>query len=213
MSNSTDGFRLKALGRSPAGRGRVRMQCEIKPAGTPFDGAGLVTGPATDTGVPGAQGSRAALSELVAGLSAGSLYHWRLRILTDSPLAPHSPWLWLPGNPVTEADLRTRAPNVDVPARPGEEARLWLEHPAPNPFRTGTELRYALPTRGSVRVAVYDVSGRQVSVLAEGDREAGPHVLRWDGRDARGNWAVPGMYYVRLEFAGRTASQKIVRAR
>jgi hypothetical protein len=117
------------------------------------------------------------------------------------------------GNRLAEADVRTHAPNVDAPTVPAKEARLWLEHAVPNPFRGATELRYALPTRGLVRVAVYDVSGRQVAVLAEGDRDAGPHVARWDGRDRRGDWAAPGMYYVRLEFAGRTASQKIVRAR
>jgi len=213
MSNVTDGFRLKVLGRTPAGRGRVRMQCEIKPPGTAFDGAGLVTGPATDTGVPGVAGSRALLSELIAGLDAGSLYHWRMRILTDSPLAPRSPWLGLSGNRGTAAYLRTQFRNVDVPARPAEAARLWLEHAAPNPFRTRTELRYALPARGSVRVAVYDVSGRRVAVLAEGDQEAGMHVARWDGHDERGGRAEPGVYYVRLEFGGRTASQKVVQAR
>jgi hypothetical protein len=99
-------FRVGALGRTPAGRGKVQLQVEVKPFGAAFNGTGLITGPSLDTGAPGSSGSVVALSQLVNGLLPSSLSHWRARIVTDSPFFPRSRWLWTPYNGVTEADLR-----------------------------------------------------------------------------------------------------------
>ena len=52
ISDSESAFRLQLLARTPAGRGRVWLQMEVKPAGTPFDGTGLETGPPAYTGFP-----------------------------------------------------------------------------------------------------------------------------------------------------------------
>lgn len=45
----------------------------------------------------------------------------------------------------------------------------------PNPFAAGTTIRYHLPERAAVRLAVYDVLGREIAVLENGMREAGVH--------------------------------------
>ena len=58
LSDSPTSFRIKALGRTPAGRGLVRIQFEIEPLGTPFDGQGLVDRPFHDTGTPGPERER-----------------------------------------------------------------------------------------------------------------------------------------------------------
>jgi hypothetical protein len=209
LSGSSDGFLLKALGRTPAGRGKVRLQYEVKPFGTPFDGSGLVTGPPYDTGAPGAGGSVVGLSGLVSGLTSDMLYHWRLRILTDSPFYPRSPWFSLPYNCVTEADVRVGVP-IGVESGHPVPGALMLGTGAPNPFETLTHVRYTLPERGHVRLAVYDVAGREVAVLRDGEEEAGPQVVRWDGRGVRGTKLAAGVYFVRLEFGGHEEMQKIV---
>ncbi len=93
-SDSETGFLLKVLGRTPGGRGEVRLQYEVKPFGVPFNGSGLVTGNAFDTGVPNPGiGSVVSLSDLASGFVHHTLYHWRLRIVSDSPFFPRSPWL------------------------------------------------------------------------------------------------------------------------
>jgi hypothetical protein len=209
VSHSSDSFRLKALGRTPEGRGKVRLQYEVKPFGTPFDGSGLVTGSAYDTGVPGANGSAVALSGLVSGLTSNTLYHWRLRILTDSPFFPRSPWFSLPYNCVTEADVRVGIP-IGVEGGEPVPGALMLGSGAPNPFETLTHVRYTLPDRGRVRLAVYDVAGREVAVLRDGEEKAGPHVAMWDGRGIRGEKLASGVYFVRLKFGGHEESRKIV---
>ncbi len=69
----------------------------------------------------------------------------------------------------------------------------------PNPFREQTTLRYALPAPAAVRLAVYDVLGRRVRVLADGFEAAGEKSVAWDGRAADGARAAPGVYVFRLE--------------
>src|SRR5262249_14211980 len=106
IANSQTDFRVKAVGRSAAGRGRARLQWEGKPLSVPFDGTGLQVGTFTATGVPTIDGSAVPLSELSHGLAELTSSHWRLRVATDSPFFPWSPWCSLPGNAPSEADLR-----------------------------------------------------------------------------------------------------------
>lgn len=71
----------------------------------------------------------------------------------------------------------------------------------PNPFRAGTSVRFALPEAGRTRLAVYDVTGRLTRALAEGEFAAGPHEIRWDGRDEAGRPVARGTYFARIEDA------------
>ena len=48
---------------------------------------------------------------------------------------------------------------------------------------------------------LYDVSGRLVRTLADGDLAAGEQRLRWDGNDDRGRALASGVYYLRVETA------------
>jgi len=90
------------------GRARVWLQREVKLLGTPFDGIAPITGPGTDTGTPVAGvGSVVSLTDQVGGLAPAQKFHWRLRIVTNSPFYPHSPWMTMPGNTGTEMDFRT----------------------------------------------------------------------------------------------------------
>jgi hypothetical protein len=90
---------------------------------------------------------------------------------------------------------------------------LWLAPPAPNPARGATLLRYTLPSAASVRLALFDLAGRRVRVLEEGGRSAGEHAARFDGSDAAGRALAAGLYFVRLEADGRSATTRLVIAR
>ncbi|HLA64878.1 MAG TPA: T9SS type A sorting domain-containing protein [Rhodothermales bacterium] len=63
----------------------------------------------------------------------------------------------------------------------------------PNPVMGSGVVRYVLPEAGRVRVALYDVLGREVAVLADGDQSAGRYDVALDA-GAR----APGAYLVRL---------------
>jgi hypothetical protein len=214
-SDSPSAFLLKALGRSAAGRGAVRLEAEVKPFGVPFDGSGIVTGDAFDTGAPSQGiGSAVPLAELAGGLVEETLYHWRLRIASRSPFFPRSPWFTPAGNALTEADLRTAAPPVGIADEGAPAAGLLVLDPVrPNPLRSHGEIAFTLAEAGQVRLAAYDVTGRQVAVLTDGLHAAGRHTVPWDGRDTRGNVVPDGVYFVRLEAAGWVTSRKVVIAR
>jgi subtilisin-like proprotein convertase family protein len=78
----------------------------------------------------------------------------------------------------------------------------FLDRGYPNPFGDSATLRFGLPRSQQVELAVFDVRGRRVRVLARGSREAGVHTVIWDGRDDRGRPSASGVYFCRLH-AGR----------
>lgn len=85
-----------------------------------------------------------------------------------------------------------------------------LEHNAPNPFNPATTIRYSVGHDGArVRLTVYDVTGRLVTVLADGAAAAGEHTSRWDGRDAQGRAVSSGVYFCRLTVDAWTSSMKM----
>jgi hypothetical protein len=79
----------------------------------------------------------------------------------------------------------------------------------PNPFNPETSIPFTLARAGHVSLTIYDVSGRLIVTLVNEQRRAGEHVARWNGRDARGNVAPTGVYFVRLQANGRTATSKL----
>ena len=71
-----------------------------------------------------------------------------------------------------------------------------------NPFRDRVELEFGLPLATAARVTIFDVGGRVVRTLIDGDTGAGTHVIEWDGADDRGRTAASGSYYARMEVPG-----------
>jgi hypothetical protein len=102
------------------------------------------------------------------------------------------------------------APATDAPEVGGLPSKFALSTPLPNPFSRETSIRFDVPADGGrATVAVYDLQGRKISILSEGDRPAGRHVLTWKGTDAQGEKVAAGVYFVRLETASFEETKKI----
>lgn len=86
---------------------------------------------------------------------------------------------------------------------------LALHPNHPNPFNGGTNIAYEVPRWERVRLAVYDVLGQEVAVLAEGARDAGYFTASWDGRNAEGRPVASGVYVAVLETSRRRLVQKM----
>ncbi len=80
---------------------------------------------------------------------------------------------------------------VGTEADPDVPRELTLSSPRPNPVRGATTLRWGLPQAASVDVRVYDLLGREVAHLADGEaQEAGWHEARWEASVASGVYVV-----------------------
>ncbi len=79
-----------------------------------------------------------------------------------------------------------------------------VEQNVPNPFDKTTKFDFAIPARGSVRLTVTDVVGRQVFESVKVYDE-GRHTVTMDRRD----WAA-GVYYYTVEYDGESQMHKMI---
>ncbi len=90
-------------------------------------------------------------------------------------------------------------------------ARRFALRAAPNPSAGPVALWLTLPARGAVSVSVYDLAGKEVVRLHEGETEAGVLRLDWAGRSREGRPLPPGLYWARAISAGSEAVCRLAR--
>jgi hypothetical protein len=79
----------------------------------------------------------------------------------------------------------------------------------PNPFRAQAIIRFQVPGRQQVSLAIYDVAGRLVRTLVDGPVDPGLHSIVWDGRSEARQRVPCGIYFDRFETTGYTKTRKI----
>ncbi len=83
--------------------------------------------------------------------------------------------------------------------------QLHLSQNYPNPFNPSTTIKYELPKSSEVRLSVYDMLGREVSVLVNDRMDAGVHEVRFDGSNL-----ATGVYMSRLTAGSNVQSRKLL---
>jgi len=78
----------------------------------------------------------------------------------------------------------------------------------PNPFNSTTSIVYTLPTSEMVTVKIFNLSGREVSILYEGMSDPGIHIYTWDA-----SGLPSGLYVCRMETDAKVASIKLAMIR
>ena len=90
-------------------------------------------------------------------------------------------------------------------AKTGETpVTLALEQNYPNPFNPSTTIRYSLPATMNVRLEVFNMLGRRVATLVNGEVAAGTHEARFDARQLSS-----GAYVYRLTAGAHTLSKRM----
>jgi len=69
---------------------------------------------------------------------------------------------------------------------------------SPNPAPGAAQIAYQVPVDAQVDLKIFDVSGREVRTLVDGNVNAGSHVADWDGMDQHGHAVASGVYYYRF---------------
>ncbi len=95
----------------------------------------------------------------------------------------------------------------------GSRARLELSESVPNPFNPRTRVDLHLREDSRVQAAIYDVAGRRITVLVDGELSAGTHPLVWTGIDDRGGAVASGVYILRVMAEGESATRRMVLVR
>jgi hypothetical protein len=134
-----------------------------------------------------------------AAAQIGGTYQYRFDLQTSSgALVSYGPYRVSIGAPVTGFAVRAIAA----------------------PWRAGGLLRVSAGDAGASRasglagrVALYDVSGRQLRELWRGRLDQLTLDVAWDGRDASGMLAAPGVYLARFEAGTHVSSARVVVSR
>jgi acetyl esterase/lipase len=80
-----------------------------------------------------------------------------------------------------------------------------LQQNYPNPFNPSTTIKYELPKSSVVRLSVFDMLGREVSVLVNERRDAGVHEVKCDGSNL-----ASGVYFYRLQAGDFVSTKKML---
>ena len=80
----------------------------------------------------------------------------------------------------------------------------------PNPFNPITTIRYQLPMASDVRMAVYDILGREVKVLLQEHKKSGTQALQWNGTNRFGQPVASGTYFLIMEALNFKHTQKVL---
>ncbi len=80
----------------------------------------------------------------------------------------------------------------------------------PNPFNPTTTIKYNVVKTGDVKLNVYNVKGQLVKTLVNTPQTVGLNQVVWNGDDNAGNKVSSGVYFYKVENAGRTEMKKMV---
>jgi subtilisin family serine protease len=134
------------------------------------------------------------------GQSAGSSWMWTVPAQTGNDVRLRvtlSDAYGMVSQDVSDASFQIVAPVADADI--ASIGAVALRQNQPNPFRSGTGIRFELPRSVPIRLVVFDLAGRSVRTLAQGSWPAGKHQISWDGTDDRGVRLRAGVYVYRLE--------------
>ncbi|HKQ57380.1 MAG TPA: choice-of-anchor C family protein [Candidatus Eisenbacteria bacterium] len=90
-----------------------------------------------------------------------------------------------------------------------ESGELWLGPAHPNPSRGPMSVDFQLPRADRVSLRVLDLSGRELTRVADTWFAAGPHTLPWDARRGlAANGARSGVYFLELRTSAGRVSRR-----
>ena len=82
---------------------------------------------------------------------------------------------------------------------------FYLAQNSPNPFNPATTITFSIPVTGHVSLKVYDVVGRLVVTLVEGELDRGEHTVTWDATGFPS-----GVYLYKIDTGVNSAARKLM---
>ncbi len=85
----------------------------------------------------------------------------------------------------------------------------------PNPFNPSTTIRYGIPVEGtgrdlSIQIAIYDITGKLITILFNGEQSPGWHSILWNGTNQHGEQVPAGLYFSRIKSGNDVKTAKLM---
>lgn len=139
-----------------------------------------------------------------AGSPAGHQYSY-----TDSSVLPNSTYYYRLGDKDLSGQITWHGPVMAVSGGL-ILAKLQLMPCLPNPASDAVTFCYVLPRSGQVSLNIYDICGRRVNTLAQGNKQGGAYNLTWNRNDSQGRKTSAGVYFYQLNYEGTSLTRQLV---
>lgn len=134
-------------------------------------------------------------------LATGSTYNW-----TDENVVNGRTYSYtLSSVDVGGSEVELSTVNATPEHQVGVAQEFSLDQNFPNPFNPETDISFAVGELTTARLSVFDLTGRELVVLLNGDIEAGAHTIRFDAGELPS-----GVYFYKLSAPGYSATKKMV---
>lgn len=131
----------------------------------------------------------------VRPLAANARFYWHVAAVNDSGAGDYS----------STASFITGSQTTEVGRSEIHPGEYTLYPNFPDPFNPETTLSFSLPRDGEVRLVVFDISGKEVMTVTEGEFSAGKHAIRFDAS------ALPsGLYFCRMVSGPFVSTEKMM---
>ena len=88
--------------------------------------------------------------------------------------------------------------------------QFTLHNNYPNPFNPETNIQFDIPQELPVKLAIYDLSGKEVNILVQDTFAPGKYKVMWNGKDQYGQPVSAGMYICQIEAGNFRNTKKLI---
>ena len=108
------------------------------------------------------------------------------------------------------AESQTGSPDPETSDMPGT---FHLNPVYPNPFNNAVAVSWKLKNASAISVQIYDLNGRHIVTLWDGEKSSGSHLMTWNAETSSGTPVSSGVYLIRATVGHETRIRKAVLVR
>ena len=127
---------------------------------------------------------------------------WKL-LITDNGNAADVGWLYAWGLQFNNGNPMMSKSGIETES--SIAGRFALEQNYPNPFNPSTGIKFSIPQSGSVKLTVFDITGKTVAVIIDKKMDAGEYEETFNAGHLSS-----GAYFYRLEAGSYTETRKMI---
>lgn len=106
--------------------------------------------------------------------------------------------------------VRVYEPSVLTSQSQELPSKFYLKENYPNPFNPVTNICYDLNQDGHVQILIYDVTGRLIKNLINGQQRAGARVIQWNSSNNNGDYVSAGVYFYSVTVNNQVQMKKMI---